>query len=155
MKLLIWAILLSATPAMASDYQAPLEQFFKLYQAERKNRAVEQLYWFNRDRKDKSNDSKIAARQAKLKDASEALGLYYGHELLGTHQIGKRLIHVTYLLIHQEAPIRVEFEFYKPQEQWLLSDFQVDSALGSELKTLARQDIAGFLVERDVDELKN
>ena len=155
MKILVGVLLLLSTSIMASDYQAPLEQFFKLYQAERANRAVEQLYLYNRDRNEKSNYEKIAAKQVMLKEAGEVLGFYYGHELLGEHQIGERLIHITYLLIHHEAPIRVEFEFYKPQKNWLLTDFQVDSELGEELKVLARKDIAGFLVEKDVGAFKN
>ncbi|WP_338292050.1 hypothetical protein [Planctobacterium marinum] len=57
---------------------------------------------------------------------------------------------LSYLPLHQEAPVRGEFQSYKPQEQWLLIDFQVDNNLAMELKDLLRKDIAGFLVKGDV-----
>lgn len=147
---MVFVLIMASAPIVASDYQTPLEQFFKLYQADRKNRAEEQLYFFNRDRKDNSNDDVIISKQAMLREATEALGLYYGQELLGTHQVGERFKHLSYLLLHQESPVRIEFQFYKPQDHWLLIDFQVDNNLALELKDLARKDIAGFLVQGDV-----
>ncbi|BDX06021.1 hypothetical protein [Planctobacterium marinum] len=78
MRALAFVLILASAPIVAADYQTPVEQFFKLYQAERKNRAVEQLYSFNRDKKDNSNDGIIALKQSMLLEAGDALGLFWG-----------------------------------------------------------------------------
>lgn len=151
MKRLMFLISLLFSFSVAGfDYEPTLENFFQLYEAGRKANAVELVYLNNRDRNKVENFKHVGDKQKELTEQSAALGTYYGFELLGKHEIGTRLKHFTYILYHEEGPMRLEFEYYKPHKKWLLTDLQIDVNLGQELKTLARNDIAGYLVKDDI-----
>lgn len=149
--LILFPFFLLPLSATAFENDVRLDKFFQLYEAQRKAKAVELIYLNNRNRKIKDSYDGIEQKQNELIDSSAPLGLYHGFELLGEHQIGDRLSHLTYLLIHEKGPIRLEFEYYKPQNKWLLIHLNIDSNLGQELKALARKDIAGHLVKDDVE----
>ena len=149
----IWLLLLLPFWAMAVENDVSLDKFFQLYDAGRKAQAVEQIYLNNRNRKEKDSYDGIVQKQNELIDSGESLGLYYGFELIGKHQISDRLSHLTYLLFHEKGPIRLEFEYYKPNKKWLLVHLNIDSNLGQVLKALARKDIAGYIVKDDLQRL--
>lgn len=151
---LFFVFCLVSANTFAVDYQSPLDKFFQLFKAGRPDNAVEQLYLFNRDRNETDVSMVSEQKHNELVEATTSLGLFYGQELLGKHQIGKRLNHVTYMLYFQNGPVRLEFEFYRPQEKWRLTDLNIDNHLSSELKAMARRDIAGFVVKKDLEKLE-
>ena len=154
-QICLLAALLPVT-GLAFDYQSPLENFFQLYDAGRKDKAVETVFLSNRNRNNTDIFEEVEATLEILDDVSGPLGQYHGYEQLGRHQIGDRLRHFTYVLYHEKSPIRLEFEYYKPNKKWLLTDLQIDTNLGAELKELARKDISGHLVKGDLEKtIKN
>lgn len=149
----IWILFLVPFSATAFEADVRLDKFFQLYEAGRTAKAVELIYLNNRNRKNKDSYDGVEQKQKQneLIDSGASLGRYHGFEILGKHQIGDRLSHLTYLLFHEKGPIRLEFEYYKPKDKWVLLHLNIDSNLVQELKALARKDIAGYLVKDDLN----
>lgn len=66
---------------------------------------------------------------------AESLGGYNGYELISTHSAGKSksLIIYSYLLKYQNQPMRFMLTMYKPDDQWMIYNFQYDLDLNEEL----------------------
>lgn len=144
MRTLILIILISFPCfANAGDYNTEIAKFFNLYESGKKIEAIDTLYstnpWMS------SASDAIQNIKTQLQDIEKLVGNYNGKELLGEHNIKNRFVHVTYITLYDRQPVRMEFQFYRPKNDWIIYSFAFDIDIDDEVEKGAREKISkGF-----------
>ena len=139
--LLALVVLCLNVSAFASDeYNKEIESFFALYEQGEISRAIDSIYSSNRWI-DSSSDA-VMNLKGQFSSMSQMVGAYLGKERIGVHDYGGRLLMVTYLALYERQPIRMEFMFYRPKDNWIIYSFSFDDNSDEELKMSARDEIA-------------
>lgn len=123
-------------------YQSEIDRFFELYESGQKEQAVDSIYSTNKWMSQKQDD--IHNVKTQLINLGEIVGRYYGKVELGASDIKDRLVHVTYMALFERQPVRLEFVFYRPGEDWIIYSFSFDDNIDDELSEAARKAIAGY-----------
>ncbi len=123
-------------------YQGEIDNFFKLYESGKSLEAVDSIYSTNKWISQKSDD--VHNVKTQLQNLQSLVGKYQGKVLLGEEDIADRLTHVTYLALFERQPVRLEFVFYRPQEEWIIYSFSFDDDIDDELESVSRRKIAGY-----------
>ena len=137
------AILMSASASGANGetgYEPLIQKFFKTFEAGKVNEAIDQLYTTNKWAEQQRD--MIQNIKTQFAGVGGLVGQYRGRELVGTTTVGGRLVHVTYMVLYDRQPLRFEFQFYKPQNDWIIYSFSFDTKLSDELEASARADVA-------------
>lgn len=129
----------AAKPIAAKVASAPgaatyLETFFKKYKTS-SDSAIDYLFSTN---KLFNNQSQITLLKLKLDSLGAAIGKYEGRELISQKSAGTSLVIYSYLVKHENQPVRFIFMFYKPRDQWELYRFNYDDAMDLELIEAAK-----------------
>ena len=137
------AILMSGS-ALAADggagYEPLIQKFFKKFEAGKVNEAIDELYTTNKWAEQQRD--MVQNIKTQFAGVGGLGGQYRGRELVGTTTVGGRLVHVTYLALYDRQPLRFEFQFYRPQDAWIIYSFSFDTKLSDELEASARADVA-------------
>ena len=72
------------------------------------------------------------------------MGDYHGKVKLGEHEVADRLVYVSYMVLYERQPVRLEFMFYRPVNDWIIYSFSFDDEIDGELVTAGREKIVGF-----------
>lgn len=136
-KRLILSLSLLLLPLAASaNYQSEIDRFFELFEKGMKVEAVDSIYstnpWMN------SAADAIQNIKSQFGDIEKLVGSYNGKEKIGELNIKDRFIHVTYLALYDRQPVRMEFQFYRPQEEWVIYSFSFDISIDDEIEASAR-----------------
>ncbi|WP_371195162.1 hypothetical protein [Glaciecola sp. SC05] len=141
-KVLITIVLmLNALNSFA--YQKEIDKFFKLYEMGKVTEAVDSIYSTNKWMTQKTDD--IQNVKTQLQNLQALVGEYHGKEELGSEELKERLIYVSYLAMFERQPIRLEFVFYRPQEDWIIYSFSFDDTIDDELEDFSRKKIIGWM----------
>jgi hypothetical protein len=62
------------------------------------------------------------------------IGAYHGREQIATRQAGGSLVLYSYLFKYDRQPVRFNFMFYRPEEEWRLYRFTFDDSFDVELE---------------------
>ena len=139
--LLSMLVLCLSVSAFASDeYNQEIDKFFSLYEKGEISTAIDSIYSTNRWI-DSSSDA-VMNLKGQFSSMSQMVGKYLGKERIGAHSYGERLLMVTYLLLYERQPIRLEFMFYRPADSWIIYSFSFDDNTDEELKMSAREEIS-------------
>lgn len=134
------AALLLAPAAYAGDYNDDIQSFFELYESGKVIEALDRVYstnpWIN------AKSDSVTKVKTQLSGIGELVGAYVGKERIGEQKIGDRLVHVTYLALYQRQPVRMEFQYYRPAEDWIIYSYSFDDKIDDELSQAARDAIA-------------
>jgi len=65
------------------------------------------------------------------------LGKYHGFEKIVRKELGESLVLESYLVKYDRQPLRFTFKFYKPNDKWILFNFQYDEDVDEELSESA------------------
>jgi len=76
--------------------------------------------------------------KSKLDSLGLSIGKYEGRELIAQKNAGTSLVIYSYLVKHENQPVRFIFMFYKPKDQWELYRFNYDDAMDLELIEAAK-----------------
>ena len=138
--LVIASLLATHTWAADADYQPIIDRFFVKFEKGKVDDALDELYgtnkWVTQQR------DMVQNVKNQFHGLVALVGEYHGRELIGTGRIGGRFVHVTYLVMYDRQPLRMEFALYRPQDAWILHSFSFDSKLPDELEAGARAEIA-------------
>lgn len=134
-------LLLLASPAFAGSYQDEINAFFSLYESGKKSEAVDRLYSTN-PWTSQANDS-IVQIKTQFGSVEKVVGRYLGKEMIGEQNIKDRFIQVTYLALYERQPVRMEFQFYRPKNDWIIYSFSFDTDFDDDVNTAARIAAAG------------
>ena len=114
------------SPKGATTY---LDAFFKKYKTS-PDSAIDYIFGTN---KLFANMSQIGLLKLKLDSLQISLGKYVGHELISQRSATNSLVIYSYLVKHENQPIRFIFMFYKPKNDWELYRFNYDDAMDVEM----------------------
>ena len=140
-KIIPILIMFLSASLLLADYSAEVEKFFQVYASQRYAEALESIYSTNRWIS--SSPDTVRNLQNQLTGVQGLVGRYYGEEFLGAVSIADRFVHLTYLALHDRQPLRMEFQFYKPDNEWKIYSFSFDDAIDDEIEKAAREAIAG------------
>jgi hypothetical protein len=119
------------SPALVSSY---IETFFKKYKTS-SDSAIDYLFSTN---KLFTNYAQINLLKSKLDSLELNLGKYEGRELISQKSAGTSLVIYSYLVKHENQPVRFIFMFYRPKDQWELYRFNYDDSMDTELIEAAK-----------------
>jgi len=139
-RTMLIASLLFTPVAHAGDYNADIDDFFALYDKGKVVEAVDRVYSTNPWINAKADD--VTKVKNQLSGIGELVGTYLGKERIGEQKIGDRMVHVTYLALYQRQPVRMEFQYYRPGDDWIIYSYSFDDKIDDELKQAARETIA-------------
>ncbi len=114
-----------------------VETFFVNYEKDGASIALDNLYstnkWMSRAKDAIEN----------LKNQLEGLnedfvGKYYGYELIVEKRLSESYVLLSYLVKYERQPIRFTFQFYKPNDVWLIYSFQFDGDIDEEIEEAAK-----------------
>lgn len=114
-----------------------VETFFDNYIDLGASKALDQLYssnqWMSR-----ATDA-INSLKSKLEGLNEDfVGPFYGYELVIEKKLSESFILRSYLVKFDRQPIRFTFQFYRPNEQWVVHSFKYDGNMSSEIEEAAK-----------------
>ena len=110
---------------------ALIDTFFSKYKKDGTSAAIDYLFGTN---KMFNNEAAIAVLKGKLDSVQRSFGQYIGRELISQKSAGISLAFYSYLVKFTVQPMRFEFMFYKPQNDWLLYRFKYDDQMDLELE---------------------
>ena len=137
MRALIFAIvILISSPAFAGPYQDEINEFFSLYEAGKMSESVDWIYSTN-PWASQATDS-IVQIKSQFGSLEKVVGRYFGKELIGENNIKDRFVQVTYIALYERQPVRMEFQFYRPKNDWIIYSFSFDTDFDNDVNTAAR-----------------
>lgn len=139
MKLVLPIVLVFFTLAgiAQTSPEQMVETFFINYEKDGASIALDNLYstnkWMSRAKDAIEN----------LKNQLEGLnedfvGKYYGYELIVEKRLSESYVLLSYLVKYERQPIRFTFQFYKPNDVWLIYSFQFDGDIDKEIEEAAK-----------------
>ena len=93
--------------------------------------AVTQLFSTNQWMFRNLNATDQVSRQ--LSNTLPLIGNFIGKELITKKQVGESLVLYSYLFKYERQPIRFNFVFYTPTDEWVIYKFNYDDKLDDEL----------------------
>ena len=128
----------SGTAKTASSAGKPasaiIDAFFKKYKTN-SDSAIDYLFSTNLLF---TNHAQINLLKSKLDSLEFNIGKYVGHELIAQRSATPSLVIYSYLVKHEDQPIRFIFMFYKPKDEWELYRFNYDDSMDAELIEAAK-----------------
>lgn len=93
--------------------------------------AVTQLFSTNQWMSRNLDATDQVSRQ--LSNTLPLIGNFIGKELITKKQVGTSLVLYSYLFKYERQPIRFNFVFYTPTDEWVIYKFNYDDKLDDEL----------------------
>lgn len=139
-KFLLTLILIGAFNLVnAQTPQEMMDSFFKTYQEDKPVEALSELYshtpWLERIQDD------VEKLKTQFRDLKMLVGEYNGHELLYKKNVKECFVLATYLVKYDRQPIRINFQFYKPKDEWILYSFSYDDSFDDDLEKAIKYEI--------------
>jgi hypothetical protein len=75
---------------------------------------------------------------AKIDTTRSVIGAYTGKDLIVQRKASNSLVLYSYLVKHQNQPLRFTFMFYKPKNEWAIYRLYFDDSISSELEQSAK-----------------
>jgi hypothetical protein len=136
---LLFSLLLVMTisAAQAQDNpEAMIENFFSMYEKDGAIKALDSLYssnpWIAR------NQDAVENLKSSLSAINTLVGDYYGYEYINHRSVGDSFILYSYMVRYDRQPIRFQFQFYKPHNEWRIFSFSYDEELDDEIEEAAK-----------------
>lgn len=119
-----------ATGGAVKGAQSYIDGFFKRYKAS-PDSAID--YIFGTNKLFARNTSQISVLKMKIDSLQLSLGKYTGKELISERSASPSLVIYSYLVKHENQPVRFTFIFYKAQNDWALYRFNFDDSMDQEM----------------------
>jgi len=129
-----------ATFSHSKEPKEIIDTFFSHFPESMMNEAVDGVFasnpWMNRQEDQKTNF------KTNLGSLEGLVGTYFGVDYVAEKRMGDNLIGYTYIARYDRQPVRFEFVFYKPNEEWLVYSFTYDDQVDEDLVEAMRKEIA-------------
>jgi hypothetical protein len=120
-----------------AGYKDDVETFFDALRQGKSGEGLSKLYgtspWLD------NIEEQLTSLQEQLSALPGRVGAYVTHELLAEREIADRLVYLGYFVVFERQPLRFEFQFYRPKDEWVLYGFSLDDALPEELAAHGRE----------------
>jgi hypothetical protein len=121
-------------PAVGKGAASYIETFFKKYKTSADS-AIDYIFGTN---KFFATNTQIALLKNKLDSLQFSIGKYEGRELIAQKSSSPSLVLYSFLVKHQNQPIRFTFIMYRAQNEWALYRFNYDDQMDIELFEAAK-----------------
>lgn len=128
--LFVFALSVQFVLAQNTTYQGVVEEFFKLYENEGPNKAID--FIFSTNEYLQSNEEQVTAIKLKLSTAVSIIGDYSGYEPVIIKEIGQSMVQGTYMVKYARQPLFFTFVMYKPDKYWQIQTLRFDDKLTDE-----------------------
>ncbi|HUX55141.1 MAG TPA: hypothetical protein VMV56_12050 [Williamwhitmania sp.] len=108
-----------------------VKKFFVEYEQVGADKAIDDLYAENRWTK--TADSAISNLKSQLDLVLKQVGKYNGYELIAQKKAGTCYLQLSYFVKYDRMPIRFTFQFYKPKDVWVITNFKYDLDVSEEM----------------------
>lgn len=119
------------------SYQILIDKFFDDYKNIGAEKAIDNIYktnkWSYKVEDALSNLKKEFASYNK-----ELVGNYYGCDSIVEKRLTDCFVLKSYLLRYERQPLRLTFEFYKPNDKWYIYSVNIDTNYDDELEEAAK-----------------
>ncbi|MEO8590016.1 MAG: hypothetical protein ABI432_11635 [Flavobacteriales bacterium] len=139
MKRLIHLLILAFISTTSHAQTSPddlVKTFFAEYEKDAA-KAVQGIYdtnpWTSRIK-----DAIEKVKQEVNSYTEDYVGKYYGYESITRKQLSTSFLLMSYLVKYDRQPMRFTFEWYKPNDTWMLQSFQVDVSIDDEVEEAAK-----------------
>lgn len=117
----------SVTLPGQGGYQEKIDAFFGKAMAGNTVEALNQLYsdnpWMSR------NSDAIQNLINQMASLSNLVGQLKGYELLQKKDVAGRFVYLSYMAVYERQPMLFVFEYYKPENKWMIFSFSFDDKL--------------------------
>jgi hypothetical protein len=110
-----------------------MENFFGKYQ-DSPSAAVDYIFSTNKS----IPSQQVSELKDKLANGALTIGAYKGYEQIVTKSTSPSFSLVSYLVKHNNQPLRFTFILYKPEDEWKLYSFKFDDSVTAELEESGR-----------------
>jgi hypothetical protein len=69
------------------------------------------------------------------------VGDFHGYELLASDEVGNCYKIYIYVAKFDRQPIRIQFDFYKPEDKWIVQGFTYDYDLDDDFESVVKSQI--------------
>lgn len=112
-------------------------RFFEEYQNEGVSEALDNLYgtnkWMER------NQDAISNLKSQMQGLNEDyVGKFYGYELIVEKKLSESYLLLSYLVKYDRQPLRFTFQFYMPDQNWIVYSFKYDGNIDDEIEEAAK-----------------
>jgi hypothetical protein len=128
-------VLLAPGLATAADYGSQIDRFFTNFKAGKITEALAELYSTNRWA---ANSDSVQNLRTQLVGLEKLLGALKSSEKLQEIKVGTRFVYVSYIVLYERQPIRMEFEFFRPADDWVILSFAFDDKIDDDVENVAR-----------------
>jgi len=107
-----------------------INTFFDKYKNQGSKSAIDYIF-------SKANNGAIIGMDAlknKIDSLKLTLGSFTGYEKITEKNAANSLVLFSYLVKHENHPVRFTFVFYKPKDKWVLYKFLFDADVENELE---------------------
>ena len=144
-KMTFKSILISITLILIAGFSVAAQNepkelvktFFDDYQDIGSSKALDNLYATNKWM-DRATDA-ITNLKSQLEGLNvDYVGKFHGYELIVEKKLAESYVLLSYLAIFDRQPIRYTFQFYKPNDKWLIYSFKFDGSIDDEIEEAAK-----------------
>ncbi|QEC76885.1 hypothetical protein [Mucilaginibacter ginsenosidivorax] len=111
-----------------------IEKFFRSYDKESTTKAMIDIFKTN----PLIDSNSLVKLISKIDTTRSIIGAYTGKDLIVQRRASNSLILYSYLVKHQNQPLRFTFMFYKPKNEWVIYRLYFDDSVSSELEQSAK-----------------
>ena len=111
-----------------------IDKFFKTYEKDGTSKAIINIFKTN----PLVDSTSLRGLIAKIDTTRGLVGLYIGKELIVQRKASNSLVLYSYLVKHQNQPVRFTFMFYKPKNEWVIYRLYFDDQVDNELEESAK-----------------
>jgi len=136
---LVASTLVAPSAAQTADYHAISDRFFEIVAEGKPTEAVDYVFgtnpWLGKV------PDQMANVRSQFGSLESLVGDYVDREALIDSQVTSRYAYMYVLANYERQPIKIEFHFYRPKNEWVLLNFYFHSDVTEEL--------VGFALERN------
>ena len=125
-----------AESGKADEPSAIADRFFETVKSGEASQAIDRMFktnpWFEK------NPDQVQKLRTSFLSLNGLVGEYLGNELLLEKKVSTRYVYRYYFALYERQPIKVELEFYRPRDTWMLLNFAFNADVVSDLKEAAK-----------------
>lgn len=137
---------MNGTAFASASYNDALDTFFSLLTEGKASEAIIGLLATNPNWHTEGED--IEELTAGLEMMPETFGAYTGRERIGVYEYSSRIHVITDLMYNTETAVRMEFIFYKPENEWKIINFNFGEVTSEELTDNARAGVFRSITDK-------
>jgi len=119
----------------ATTYMAVVEKFFDLLEKEGSGPAIDYIFSTNPSFADQK--TQVVQVKTQYVAIEPIAGKLLGYDIFFDQSLHHRYAYLLVMAAHEVQPIKIEFVFYRPVDEWRIQSFRFNTDFVDDLKVLA------------------